>query len=130
MKLSKSRFGKISLLSIPVRLLTISRSAFESQKLLLAPTGSTLAFTFPRFCVWKAPKGFRKMPSLELLYGEDPSVDSLITTTLQVNDASVTVVVNDLISGYPSDSYLNESLHYIVLRLRLQQDHDGLQHLR
>ncbi|KAE8443772.1 hypothetical protein EG329_001366 [Mollisiaceae sp. DMI_Dod_QoI] len=106
------------------------RSAFNHDKLLLAQLSGKSAFTFPRLCVWKAPKGFRKMASLESLYGGDPSVTSLIRTTLQVEDASVEVVVDDLASGDPSDSHLKESLQYIALKLHSQQDHGTLQHVR
>lgn len=81
-------------------------------------------------CVWKAPQGFRKMASLEPLYGGDPSVMSLIRTTLQVGDASIEVTVNDIASDPPSDSYLEESLQYIALRFHSQQDHGPLQQVR
>jgi hypothetical protein len=70
------------------------------------------------------------MASLESLYGGDPSVISLIRTTLQVEDASVEAVVHDLTSDYPSDSYLKESLQYIALKLHSQQDHDPSHHVR
>jgi hypothetical protein len=70
------------------------------------------------------------MASLESLYGGDPSVTSLIRTTLQVEDASIEVVVHDLTSDYPSDSHLKESLQYIALKLHSLQDHDALHHVR
>jgi len=70
------------------------------------------------------------MASLESLYGGDPSMTSLIRTTLQVEDASIEVVVHDLASDYPSDSHLKESLQYIALKLHSQQDHGPLHHVR
>jgi hypothetical protein len=70
------------------------------------------------------------MASLESLYGGDPSVTSLIRTTLDVEDASIEAVINDLASNCPSDSYLKESLQYIALKLYSQQDHGHLHHVR
>jgi hypothetical protein len=137
MSQNKFRFGKILATGVcySVGLLTISRSAFKSRKLLpaLSPSSSNftdLAFTFPSLCVWKAPKGFRKEACLELLYGQDPSITSLVRTTLQVEDASVADVLDDLTSSCPSDSYLEESLHYLATKLPLKQDHRGVQYVR
>ncbi len=62
------------------------------------------------------------MASLESIYGEDPSVISLIRDTLQVKDATTKDVIYDLSSDYPLDSYLRESLQYIALMPHLQQD--------
>jgi hypothetical protein len=94
--------------------------------LLLVRLDNELFFTFPSLCVWKAPEGFRKKACLKLLYGEDPSVTNLIRSTLQVEDAPVTAVVDDLTHCYPSDSYLNESLRYVAVELRSQQGRDAL----
>jgi hypothetical protein len=55
---------------------------------------------------------------------------SLIRITLQVEDASIEVVVKDLASDPPSDSYLKESLQYIALRFHSQQDHGSLHNVR
>ena len=70
------------------------------------------------------------MASLESLYDGDPSVTSLIRTTLQVEDASIEVVLHDLVSDYPSDSHLKESLQYIALKLHSQQNHGSLHLVR
>ena len=70
------------------------------------------------------------MASLESLYGGDLSVTSLIRTTLQVEDASIAVVLFDLTSNPPSDSYLKESLQYIAVRFHSQQDQGRQRHIR
>jgi hypothetical protein len=110
--------------SWPVAYCRPLRAEFSSQELIFVPLLTGYCWATVGNCVWNAPQGFRPKYSLKGVYDGDDNISTLLQTTLQIRDASVRAVVDDLTSSSPSDDYLKASYQYIASRFSLLQGHE------